>query len=529
MPSSPRNPQDLLAYNSAYRVLICRKCQYAIQKNAISSHLLRHKIYREERQRLLSYVAELDILDPEDVISPPPGSQAIPGLSVIPGYCCIRPGCDSLCASIKRMKRHQSQDHKETDLVNIAAYARPVMLQTFFRGTKLKYVEVSDGGMRGDRAVMSNEASFENDEDADVQDIEDEVPSIGNASSGMSDRSLSQRTTSPLESAQDSEHVANLNLEAMAYFRHYLTTTSASLPAPYDAPQYWSTTVVDHSLKHQWLMHGLLALAAYNLAKNSIDADLKETHALYGRQYLLEFSNGFSLELVRQQILHGTDMSTIGNRIHHLLKCAISAIGHSAPDIDRINGQHPSLGIAPLVEILGDIAQWSFLPPPGLSDQQLIFSRAKTILDFNEEDIPNLDPTYFRLLNCLGSLPAQLATALGRPDRVQEVLATLAATSSLVVCCEISFASDSREAVWHGMVGWLVMLPQQFHDMVKTDSAAALVLLAYWSALVSRAETMGFWFMNGLAERVIREVDERLEDNQSGLRRLVQDFKAGFA
>lgn len=127
----------------AYCVLICRECQYAIQKSAVSSHLLRHKIYREERQRFLSHVANLELLEPEDVSLPPPWSAPIEGLPVIAGVGCTQDGCGSLCASLKRMKKHQSEVHGVSNLGNVEEFARPAALQTFFRGTKLRYFEVT--------------------------------------------------------------------------------------------------------------------------------------------------------------------------------------------------------------------------------------------------------------------------------------------------------------------------------------------------------------------------------------------------
>lgn len=137
------HPRDLLDYNATYRILICRECQYAIQKSAISSHLLRHKIYREERQALLSFANGLDLFEPEQVPVPVSGTPAVDGLPVISGYRCISSSdYEGLCASLKRMKRHQSDFHSVNDLSNVHAFARPAQLQTFFRGTKLQYFEV---------------------------------------------------------------------------------------------------------------------------------------------------------------------------------------------------------------------------------------------------------------------------------------------------------------------------------------------------------------------------------------------------
>ena len=136
-------PHDLLEYDARHGVLICRECQYAIQKSALESHLLKHKIYRDERQRLLSSIAQLELFEPDDVPLPTPDFPPIDALPIICGYRCTAVGCGNLCASSKRMRRHRSEIHGLSDPRNFSSFTRPVKLQTFFRGTKLRYFEVT--------------------------------------------------------------------------------------------------------------------------------------------------------------------------------------------------------------------------------------------------------------------------------------------------------------------------------------------------------------------------------------------------
>lgn len=94
MPSPTRRKSlgnGLLEYDPTYRVLICRKCDYAIQKSAIDGHLLRHKIYREDRRRLLRLIENLELLEPDDVPVPVSDSAPIATLPVFSAYRCICP------------------------------------------------------------------------------------------------------------------------------------------------------------------------------------------------------------------------------------------------------------------------------------------------------------------------------------------------------------------------------------------------------------------------------------------------------
>jgi hypothetical protein len=217
------NPMNLLHYNPNHLILICLRCQYAIQKSAVSSHLLRHKIYREQRQQLLSYVASLDLLEPEDVSLPPPESPPVEGLPVLSGYRCTQDYCSNLCASLKRMKKHQAEVHGIRDLGGTEEVMRRAELQTFFRGTKLRYFEVSN--------TQDNESSGTARSAFDVGD--------GDETWAGDRHATKQRTVVPasesseridLETTKCSKKANVVNLANFRYFYHYTTTTCHTLP-----------------------------------------------------------------------------------------------------------------------------------------------------------------------------------------------------------------------------------------------------------------------------------------------------------
>ena len=87
----------------------------------------------------------------------------------------------------------------------------------------------------------------------------------------------------------------------------------------------------------------------------------------------------------------------------------------------------------------------------------------------------NSTPTV--LLNLLRALPFRIAEGLGRPESAQDVFATLSAISTVVKCCEISFACDEAAAAWQGVTMWLADVPDHFNQMVRRHDPAALVCL----------------------------------------------------
>ncbi|KAK1142988.1 hypothetical protein N8T08_007229 [Aspergillus melleus] len=240
-------PRDLLEYDAHYGVLICRECHYAIQKTALQSHLLRHKIYRSERQDLLCQIAPLQLLEPHEVPLPGAATSPIEALPIIPGYRCTSVGCGCLYASSKRMKRHQTETHGRGDTSDILSHARPATLQTFFRGTKLRYFEVTG-----------------------------QVPH-------------------DLDSSVDSPSL-DVDLDTLACFHYFLTTASLTLPCPQrrgHLDEYWQTKVVPHALRNRWLMCGLLAISASHLAAEAGGVGSPEIHCNRSRQFFVEFSAGW--------------------------------------------------------------------------------------------------------------------------------------------------------------------------------------------------------------------------------------------
>lgn len=138
-PSSNLEPQQLLEYVPAHRIVICTVCKYAIQPLAIARHLKDyHQIRRGARRPFMLYVASLDLLDPEDVVIPAP-EDAIPFLSIVAGWACGISTCKYVSVSAKLMTTHWNSCHRATDQTD---RWRCVKLQTFFRGKHLKYFEV---------------------------------------------------------------------------------------------------------------------------------------------------------------------------------------------------------------------------------------------------------------------------------------------------------------------------------------------------------------------------------------------------
>ncbi|RDL30499.1 Uncharacterized protein BP5553_10377 [Venustampulla echinocandica] len=536
--------RDLLEYDARYGVLICRECQYAIQKSALQSHLLRHKIYRLERQRLLSSIAELDLLEPDHVPLPTPTSSPIEALPTFSGYCCAAAGCGNLCVSSKRMKRHWSEIHGLSEPPpDFSSFARPVKLQTFFRGTKLRYFEVasSPAGTAGAARL----AATDSDGGDEMHDEGHNEERHGHQSSDEQKNgeqwndagpSASPRVPTPLGAPSPSSLV-DFDLETLTYFHHFITTTSLTLPGaenPQLITHYWKTDFVPQALRRRWLMCGLLAISTCHLAALADNTTIARVYCERSAQFLTGFCVGREETVQRDSgtVTTGVEEEAKAGR---QVSCVLS-FAHWALAELRLN-----LGITPepaaprqLQSIMTTIQSFevahSTRRPAGGSRRLESFANAKRILEMSSSldagsigacssshNIPSA------LLDCLRTLPSRMAEMFGRPDSGRDVLATLSAIAALAECCETSFASDDVGPAWRGMAAWLTKVPDRFNQMVSRRSPAALVVLAHWAAwLVKRAEDCGCWFLKGTAKTILLQIAERLPADDRAVQTLLE-------
>ncbi|MCJ1381950.1 hypothetical protein MMC17_005062 [Xylographa soralifera] len=514
MPAIIFGAGDLLEYNSKYSLLICRKCQYAIQKNALESHLLRHKIYRGDRQRLLSSIAQLVLLEPHHVPLPAPGLPPVDDLPVFSGYRCTAAECQHLTASSKRMKRHWSEIHGLGGSVPISSsFPRSVKLQTFFRGTKVRYFEVDSPA-----ALLVNIDDSGHDGGDDYEGCEEGLNAI------TATLPSPPRLPAPVSTA-NGPHPADFNLETLTYFHHFITTTSLTLPGAEDsqsAQRYWQTHVVPRALLRHWLMCGLLAISAHHLAALTDDTLIKQIHREQEAQLFSEFSAGLGQTTECDLGLEAAEIEVeakkTGEQINCLLRCAQWALAEATLDYES---EAPCRLLSIISTIRGCVVPDSTLHRSDILNhghgrqEELFTHEVLHSKNSSEGGNPHTNSssknTPSVLLVLLRALPFRIVEVLERPESTQDVFATISAINIVVECCDISFACDEAGAAWQGVATWLGNVPDHFNQMVRRHHPAALVVLAYWAALlVKRAEYVGCWFLQGLAKIIVLRVARQL-------------------
>jgi hypothetical protein len=479
------NETELVQYNARHKVVICRECKYAIQKSALSSHLLRHKIYRGARQRLLDSIQHLDILEPDDVALPPAGSPPIDGLLVISGYRCTHDGCAVLCASFKRMRRHGSEVHGVPDPPTSSA--QPAQLQTFFRGTKLRYFEVATAGSP------------------------DSARTVGDGVPGTEDQSMVDAVSSH-----------GLDMETLRYFHHFISATSFTLPASVESRNHWQCDAVARALQQPWLMCGLLALSASHMSTVSQEHVLKAVHGTRAQRFLQDFTVGWRVSRQGEQDTVAAE-AELAVQIVCIHRCYLWMVEPRAPDI-ILDLDQPPFEPKTFTETLR-----------GCCDPRYAIEVARGDIDVTGGPIREstndvrLGPTTPSgcpgvvpptVLEHFRTLPYRMANVVGKPNNALDFFATMSALGAVEECCSLSYAANDTAGTWHGMISWLTRISDRFSAMVWSGSPAALVVFAQWTSLIERTERH-CWFLTGAAAKLRGEIEAKLsaDDTMTSLLR----------
>ncbi|KAJ5504915.1 hypothetical protein N7463_007789 [Penicillium fimorum] len=403
-------------------------------------------------------------------------------------------GCGHLCASSKRMIRHWSDVHGVTGSNGFSSHARAVCLQTFFRGTKLKYFEVFEPS-KATRLQDSEEGGGHDREDASVR----EVPS--------SAQPLSLSESSPV-----------VDLETLAYFHHFITTTCLTLPNIDDslpASKYWGTYIVSLALRQRWLMCGLLAISAYHSATLENATTTKQKHHERARKLRYDFFVGFSEIMNNTPNVVSTETSQRTKKaaiqIRSIMSCARWTLTGLVANQETV--MSPATTLSQLESVLCDMRDFAEL----VSSSEIGQNKSddfQTSLDINSSQGTAIAPNV--LLNRLRMLPYRMAEIFGKPDNEQDAPAILLGIGALLRC------SDDLPDAWQSISTWLSKTTDHFKHMVSLQNPAALIVLAHWAAtLVKRTEVYECWFMHGFSRAIVLLISEHLSTDD-GVRSLVE-------
>ncbi|KAK3684522.1 hypothetical protein LTR37_020197 [Vermiconidia calcicola] len=475
MSGERHKPNDLLKHLPEYGVVICRACSFAVQPQALASHLLKHRIYRNERQQLLDRLSRLALREPEDVPTPASDSPPLRHLPLYNGYVCLASQCSHSCVSQKRMFQHWSEAHDEHDSKKVSA--RSATLQTFFRGNKIRYFQVN--GSIG-AATSESETSVRG--------------------STRLQASGKERLKSPSTSGDDGDPLGDLtspilDVQALRYFRHY-TLSPYLIPhrGERESEQFWADTIVEEAYKHQFLMHGILGIGATHSATVALTRDDFQLHRKAATQYQSAGMASYLEALKQPDTTNSTALIAFSRFIG--IQRAMSQMVEESYGITAITESDSLSRVFEMFSMFrGTIdlqMNLQHLLPPGsdfmLRDMDIAGLQQSDDLETIERDMLNSTYVPPLLFNSIDALPRRLSEHSVLTDS-QEYHAVTQATATLLASAARSYAADSLYGLWNGLDTFTHSVPDHFVRMLEAQHTAALVMFAHWCPLLSRLET----------------------------------------
>lgn len=431
------------------------------------------------------------------------------------------------------MRRHWSEVHGLSEAsLDFSSLAFPVKLQTFFRGTKHRYFEINSS-----LVVPTNEATSLATSGDEKHDDTEQTAERYDEEDHDSDITITPPPSRILTSTKASSKLSpiNIDLEMFTYFHHFTTATYLTLPCP-KHPQptahYWQIDVVPKALQQRWLMCGILAISACHTAMVVDDEMIRQVHHERAMQFSSEF---FAVWDAMRQTDSDFGAAEIGDTVKSLgrrVMCILN-LARCALESTLIQGVAPVSAPYELQSILTTLREYEDyscgIQSSDDERQQASFFEASRILATKSSSaVSHSSPdksstgTPSDHFNRLRDLPLRMSETFGKPVSSQDFMATVAAIATLVECCELSLTSDEVESTWWGMATWWTKVSDHFIVLVSHDDPAALVILAYWAALlVERAECYGCWFLSGSTRSILRQVTERLPANDHKIQNLV--------
>ncbi|KAJ6023394.1 uncharacterized protein N7446_013754 [Penicillium canescens] len=459
-------PERLLHYCPAHQVLICTACHYAVQPTAIPRHLKDiHHIHSNKRRPFVTYAKSLKLRKPEEVRPPSAGEFPVPYLPLEQGWRCEAPGCNYLCASIKRMEAHWSAQHGRKGCLNRDWSAAP--LQSFFRGNKLRYFTSTDSSTKldGNMASMS-------------------------------------RKRDHIRRIRKKHNLNKLDAEALGY---YFSASYKSFVTNDQTERIWLDVVPDLAYNHLFLLQGILActllhMGYLNPTKRQIytlhacahqdsalpqfrhaihHPDEKNCDAILSFAYLLiiysfatDTQNTInSLLIVEDTYANSDETELILPQWLHFIRAGCSMLC----DVwDRIeNGPASALASA-----------WDELGANKFEDKR--------------EDLPYLD--YFKSL-----VPGDGSWS----DESIEIYHSAANTLTESFALHGRAKRKSHVNPWNILGVWPVRLEVAFISLISERHPGALILLAYYCIILKDMENC--WYFEGRPAKLLQSIADVLD------------------
>lgn len=502
---------DLLVHIPEYGVAVCSECQYAVQPTALSKHLLRHGVYRNERQAQLARFQNVSLLEPEDVL-PPLGVESIPHLPLYEGRRCMANRCAYTCISEKRMRQHWREQHRDQQFAD-----RPAFLQTFFRGNKLRYFEVYS--TRNTTTIVQPRS---------------QIQANGTYVAGSLRESKDTKHDALLENKSPiTAPFSQFDLDAMELMHYCTISTCSSLNRATESVEFFQTTIIRDAFEHDYLLFGLLCLTASHVATETTDGHKRDRYRQISAQYQAFALPGFRKALTNpsRENAHALIMCSRLIGIHNFVDAFLK--WEDCRWINQMTPEEATSSIISSVTLLrGTIHAFldlqQFLSPGSefllssemLNDLQAIKgfnSLSGLCSDLSISSAVSSPVSAFsnsfltQNFDRLSLLQDHLAVMIASEDEVTASVLVLS-FDMLKQSFQLALHATHLRDLWNALEMWPRMVSSCLIDLLACRHRCALLLFAYWVVLSKPLEPH-YWFLHGQPGRLLESTAFLLEES----------------
>lgn len=285
---------------------------------------------------------------------------------------------------------------------------------------------------------------------------------------------------------------SGLDIGDLEVLHHYTTVTYKTLPSGslLDLHDLWQIQVVQLGFKHEFLLRGILAVAALHLGY--LQPNRQEALALCATTHQSIALAAFHDALNR--------VDTSNCVAIFAFSCFIVVLAFAAPRSPESSGFqkdifdwfHMIRGCNSVLQTQWETVSRSCLAP--LVKKGMIHEAA------GSHRTPDHDRVTDLLRLCASERLAQ--------DRESSNAYALAVHELLNIYTQVSILTERKQDFVPMIFVWPIAIPQRYLDMLRDRQAEAMIILAYYAALLQRIDDQ--WYMRGWARYLVVQIDAAL-------------------
>ncbi|KAM5482330.1 hypothetical protein McanCB56680_003699 [Microsporum canis] len=284
-----------------------------------------------------------------------------------------------------------------------------------------------------------------------------------------------------------------LNLDDLELLHHYTTKTYQTLSNNNEHENIWKNVIPAEAIKHPFLMHGLLALAALHIIECS-DPDDEESHRKYSA--LANRHQSLALNAFRPQLdnISSSNCHAVFafSSLIAALAFAFSKSGRNTQPADPVEQAVQDFYLFRGVDKVLH-TQWTRIVKGKLGALVRRPADSGAVYPLSKDVIDHLD----YLHGCNG-------------DSAAHIFAEDRAVYNHAIR-ELRMSFERSPSSWEGVFRWPMVVPETYLGLLHTRKPMALVILAHYCVILSRLDMC--WWSEGWSRHLFEAIYKSLHSS----------------